>query len=407
MKNRLLTLVFLLFMPLSQANDSVFQLSMMVDNAAKNYGFANAEEMFDRFDGVSLSNEFPGYISNVSAVNSQIDYRGLTMLMSYAVNSSVLVFSIPELNILETFDGNGNRDTANDMFVDFLKGEGDNIINLINKRLAQRSPVDPFAGNPTSMMGAMVSASYNQGTAVTRNQANIAPSSNAAENLLAAGLQFGSMTQAGTDVDVWNLPLSYTWAEEDGHNLTFKMPISMVDAAGSKSYKIGLGLAYQKPMSDKWLLTPAFEYGLMGSEDLLSGGQLISLSLTSLYTFDRVTEGVSISMGNMAGYYKTLPTKIGDVDIDPDITSQVLKNGIIVDTKADMFGTEVNVQYFLSDTRFFGDNLYAEHYNEVGLSITPVKKGGIYNYLGLTFSYLWSSSAEDIDGLKVGLVYTF
>lgn len=406
MKKRLIAMVFLLFTPISFA-DPVFHLSMIVDNVAKEYGFANAEEMFDRFDGVSLTNEFSNYQSGVSAISGVINYRGLAMTMSYEANSSVLVFAVPELNILETFDGNGNRDIANDLFVDFLKGEGDSIINQINKRLAQRSPVDPFAGNPTSMMGTMVSASFDHGAAVVRNPANIVPSANAAENLLAAGLQFGSLTQAGTDVDVWSLPLSYTWAEEDGHNLSFKMPISMVDAAGSKSYKVGLGLAYQKPMNKNWLLTPSFEYGLMASEDLLSGGQLISFTITSLYTFEPVSDGVSISIGNMAGYYKTLPTKIGDVDVDPDITSQVLKNGIIIDTKANMFNTNVNVQYFLSDTRFYGDNLYAEQYNEIGLSVTPSKKGGIYDYLGLTMSYLWSPSAEDINGLKIGLIYTF
>jgi hypothetical protein len=51
------------------------------------------------------------------------------------------------------------------------------------------------------------------------------------------------------------------------------MPVSMIDAAGSKSYKIGLGLAYQMPMSKSWLLTPSFEHGLMASEDLLSAGK--------------------------------------------------------------------------------------------------------------------------------------
>ena len=406
MKNKLLTLILLTFLSPAMA-DPVFTLSMQVDQLSKLYGFANAEDMFDRFDGISLSNEFPDYMREISQINGQIDYRGMPMFMSYAHNSSILVFDVPSLGIHQTFDGNGNRDVANDLFVEFLKGEGGDIINRINKHLAQLSPVDPFAGNPTSLMGSMVGTTFDDGTQIVRNPINVSPSSNAGENLLATGIQFGSMTQGGTDVDVWSIPIQYTWAEEDGHNLTFKMPISMIDAAGSKSYKFGLGLAYQMPMSKRWLLTPSFEYGLMGSKYLLSAGQIISVAVTSLYTFDPVGDDISISVGNMLGAYKTLPTTIGDIDVDPDISSQVMKNGLIIDTKNTLFGMQVNVQYFASDTRFFGDNLYAEHYNEVGLSVTPVKKGGIYDFLGITFTYLFSSSADDIDGVKLGLVYTF
>jgi hypothetical protein len=63
------------------------------------YGFANAEDIFDRFDGISLSNEFPDYMREIAEITGQIDYRGMPMIMSYAHNNPILVFDVPSLGI--------------------------------------------------------------------------------------------------------------------------------------------------------------------------------------------------------------------------------------------------------------------------------------------------------------------
>jgi hypothetical protein len=59
-------------------------------------------------------------------------------------------------------------------------------------------------------MGSMVATTFDSGTQIVRNPINVNPSSNSGENLLATGIQFGSMTQGGTDVDVFILPTKHT-----------------------------------------------------------------------------------------------------------------------------------------------------------------------------------------------------
>ncbi len=388
---------------------SLMNLDMTVGSDSGSFSFSSVEDLINQFESNNINDTFPSYVDDVTFVDSAVDYRSLPMVMTFQTNSTTLEFSIPELNISETFDGQGDRDEAIDQLEDYLKGKDSDTANRINRKLVELSPSSPIAGNPAAMMNVMVDSAFDAGVGFDRVQGNVAASELSDENRIGIGIDYANYDQAGQSTDNWNLPLKYTWADENGQNLTINLPLSYTDTEGSETYKARLGITYQYPVNDNWLLTPVVEYGVAASEDLYDGAQMVSGAVTSMYTFDPVPvagEEISISLGNMAGYYKTLPLEVSDYEVDPEITNQVTKNGILVDTLVEMFAAyPLNVQYILTDSRYFGDDVYSDNFNEIGFSIRPAHTSS--DFLALTVLYIASPSSEDISGFKANMFYSF
>ena len=227
--------------------------------------------------------------------------------------------------------------------VDYLKDS--DLANRLSRYLAARSPTSVLAGNPSSLQSSLAASAFDSGTDTgsggdsggdggdggTASGGGAAMAA-AANHAFPVGLQFGRYRQGGKDVNNHSLPLRYAYEWADGRKLNVGLPLSYVTVGDAKVYRIGLEVGYTLPMNDRWKLTPGIGYGLVGSKDLLSGAQIGSFSLTSLYTFDKSVVGGdnwSLSVGNMAGYYKTFPIKVADVKIDPDLKNQIVKNGLI------------------------------------------------------------------------------
>ena len=65
----------------------------------------------------------------------------------------------------------------------------------------------------------------------------------------------------------------------------------------------------------------------------------------------------------------------------------------------------VNVKAYFTDTRFFGDALYSERYNEIGLFVSRAKKSRFEGGTGLNLSYLFAE--KDIKGFQLAYSYKF
>ncbi|MFC3151518.1 hypothetical protein ACFOEK_10815 [Litoribrevibacter euphylliae] len=415
LRNAYIVLLSTLF-PLSAHADELLQIDMQVGNSTGMFGFSTVEDMITQYEGASLQDVFPAYVDNVTFVNSTVDYRGLPMQLVFQTNSTVLQFTIPSLNINETFDGQGDRDTALDQLEEYLKGQGGETANLINRELIKISPNSPVAGNPASLMNSMVDNAFHSGTGHKKPSANIAAIAMASddmteENKIGIGIDYAKYDQAGQDTDVWNVPLSYSFNLSEGRSLTIKAPISYIDQEGSETYKARLGASYQHPVNDHWILTPVLEYGVVASEELYDGGQIISGSITSLFTFNSfkfIDEEISISIGNMFGQYETMELEIDDYEVDPDQENTVYKHGIFVDTIVNIFEElPLNVEYIITDSRYKGDEVYADQISEFGVSIKPAFASTRDDALGLTLLYVRSPSAEDISGFQSKLFYEF
>ncbi|GLQ31556.1 hypothetical protein [Litoribrevibacter albus] len=405
------TLILIALLPSFAFAAKLLEVDMTVDNSQRQKSsFKSVDKMIDQFQNDSIRDIFPSYVDNVTQVDANVNYRGLPMGLNFALNSTTLQFSIPSLNINENFDGQGDRERALRLLEEYLKGNGGETANRINRELIKISPTSPIAGNPASLMNSMVDNAFYSGTGFKKAPVNIAAGEMAEENKIGIGIDYAKYDQAGYDTDVWNIPISYSWTDKSGQSLTIKAPISYIDQEGSETYKARLGASYQYPVNEHWIVTPVFDYGIIASEDLYDGGQIISGSITSLFTFDSTkffSKEISISIGNMFGQYETMELSVDDYEVDPDQENTVYKHGIFVDTIVNLMDTPLNFEYIITNARYKGDDVYADNISEFGLSIKPAYASSRDNSMGLTLLYLRSPHAEDISGFQSKLFYSF
>ena len=411
MKKTVCAVAFLLDILSPVVAGDLFSVSITVDGEMNSFGFSNVEGVFDQIHEDGLTEAFPEYTER-SMAGATIDFRGLEMRADFVGATSGLVFEVPSLDIRETFDG-ATRDASLEMLEEFLKDEGEDILNRIQAALIATSPVDPIAGNPNSLMGTMVAGQFRAGfedrtTNIDKAAAPATEEDYDPDNLLTYGARFGRFTAAGKASSVLTLPLGYSFRlKEDGPGLRavdISLPITYADIEGGKSGAVSLGIGLTYAMNERWSLSPAAGAGLVGSVDLGSAGGIGSLSLTSAYTIPR--EGWSLNIGNMLGYYETLDVELGDYDFNPGVSNTVLRNGLMISIPSTMGGRKVTTEVWGIDTRFFGSDLYSEYYDEFGVSfgLTKTRERSIENHLRAGISYL---TGDGVKGWRANLSYSF
>ncbi|MBF0362889.1 MAG: hypothetical protein HQK49_17855 [Oligoflexia bacterium] len=393
-------LVIILLLPSAFAN--VFNLTMTVEGVTKQFGYSKFEDVLSAVKLNQISNNFPGY-SGTGSVGINLDFRGLPMSLSYASGSTDLVLSVPLMGINKTFSGT-SRDATNDQFKDWLKKDGQATLNDILKKMAELSPYDPVAGNPTSLMGGMVTADFNRGFNPS-SSTTTAGGAKDTSNLFGIGLQYGLYKASGLNASNYTLPLSYTirFASDPRKQLIFDIPLNYLKVEDAKSYNVGISASFKFPVIDNWILTPSMGTGVAGSVDMASVGQIVSGSMTSSYTWD--LQKVHLNLGNMLGYYQTIKIKIAGYESNPKLSNTVFRNGFMVSIPHKISTWDSESEIFVVDTRFFGDKLYLEQYNEFGFSLGSVKsRADLIRYLRGGFTYLFSSKTK---GYVFNVGYSF
>ena len=411
-------------------------------------GFANVEDAIDQIDPDNVA----GFnYADTDEIFLQLDFRGLDSVLAFGADNPTgvpmrtigvndLRFVVTTAGIDEVFTGS-TRDEAIEKLRDFLK-ENKTALRSLLTQLARRSPIDPLAGNPFSLMTQRMTGDFKDGfthkvsqiwgcgtsafnlnsdqpfmVAANGPLGDIFEDAQARANALRGQneLYLGTMLQAteakmGSDSYKSNtvqLPFSYTvkFDANPGHKLRFELPISATDTEGAKTYSLGFGLAYTYPATDDWSLTPGISVGATGSEDLGAAGGVGAYSLTSAYTF-RIA-GVALSLGNSVGRYESLPIKIGDVSAEADVKNTVFTNGILISGPQSLIAKNLVMEYSFTDTRITGDDVYAEYYDEVGIAIGYIDTdyGSVDSFLKAGISYFKGDS--DITGAKFNLGYRF
>lgn len=434
------TLLMSATMP-SMAAD-LFTVRVVVDGSAeRRFGFNNAESAFDQLDADRLSDEFN--YNSASAVDTLLDFRGLPMQLEFAAASNTLLLDIPAIGVSEIFVGQGatpddQRRDALRQAEDFFKSDGGANFRLVQRELVRSSPVDPLAGNPFSLQTRMIQSDFNRGfthkvsqnygcgtTAFRRMETPMMVASaepvpdifddwerrfqkRRAGNEIGIGASAAFYESGPFDGLNINLPLSYSF-NFDGdarQKLRIELPLSYADIDGALIYGAGLNLAYTHPLTDAWTLTPAIGAGVSGSEELASGGGFYSAAVTSSYTLK--LGDWALSIGNGLGYYKSMSVKFGDYKSDPDIANTALTNGLLLSGPSSLLADNLILEYFITDTRLFGDALYSESYDEVGVSLGHVRfesEGVVDSYFKGSLSYLIGEN--DVKGIRVSLSYRF
>lgn len=337
--------------------DALFNVAACVDGERKVLSFNNITDAVKSLDDSTLGYEFPSYQNN-SQVDATLYIRGINANGSYAANSTTLNFNVPSIGISEKFDG-GSRDASAEMLEDWLKKNGEDIL----RELIKVSPVDPIAGNPASLQTLMANTSYDLGTNPSFDNLQPGPS-------FGIGLRFGRYSSGQYDQDLMTLPLRYAYSFDSGDKLIISLPLTYVDTEGAKTYSVNFGIAYKKQLSDQWALTPSIGYGAVGSLDLGAAGQIMSASLTSDYIILDNSK-YRLRMGNMVGYYSTLATNLGDYSVDYQLKNEITRNGIslLLPISKKIRGQKLAWNVYVIDTRYFGDDLYSNYSDEIGITL--------------------------------------
>ncbi|PLX69244.1 MAG: hypothetical protein C0602_07460 [Denitrovibrio sp.] len=397
----------------SVAFAGVFDIYLETAGSSYSQSFSDFESVIDDLDLDQMEKNLSGY-TETSAVRGYIDFRGIDINLSAAAGDTAIVLSIPAIGISETFSGL-DRDASIDQIEDWLKDNGDGVMSKLMEELAASTATDPVAGNPTSAQSRMVSMDYdyavNSDGAIEMNSVGAGSGLNA--NMVSIFARYSNYDLDGVSSKTYALPLAYTIKFNNSKNsLSIRVPISVINVDGSEAYNAGLGLGFTYFVNDSWSLVPAIGYTAVGSIDLASAAQLVSGSLTSSYAFS--LDKYTLTMGNMVGYYKTIPFSYQDYTVDTDIKNTVFRNGLNLNIPSDGLAKGTSFEIFVTDTRYLGSELYVDQYNEVGLSYGFAKikqkdtKGGkvknIMRKVRLGFTYLF---AKDVSGYSVNFGFSF
>lgn len=372
--------------------------------------FNAIEDMANKLDNAGLRSVFSNYTS-VSAANVTLNVRGLPATASYALNSTALRFQVPSAGIDITFRG-ATRDQSQDQLLDFLKGKGSGLLTEMLKSLVANSPVDPVAGNPASLQSRMSEQTFGNATGFgTLGDPTGTPDGKggfvAVPNLVTVGGDVGVARSGGYTSQMATIPIKYSYYFSDPrYAITVDLPITYVRTEGANSGQASLGLGFRFPVAENWYLVPSARVGAAGSLDLGAGALLYSGDLTSVYNI--YTGDLKVTIGNGVGYYRSQKLHIGDVSIDYDLQNTALKNGVSVEGPLGftMFDRPTSWQAYVTDTHMFGDKLYVQHYDEVGLlfGTRPTMDGQSWDSFRLGVSY---THGNNYNALKANFGYRF
>lgn len=198
-------------------------------------------------------------------------------------------------------------------------------------------------------------------------------------NLIGLQINGGSFKAGGFRGTSLTAPLKYTLKLDHwpGTKLTFKLPLTYVDIEGADVYSVAPGGGLTAPITRNWAVTASIAYGLMGSYDATSVGQIIGGAMTSKYDLAKhlpvgnlgLSKRTKIILGNIIDRYQTLKLSIGDYSFNPDIRNTAFKNGrCSLILSASKF-SEAIIWKWTPRTYLAGTDLYLNHFHELSLGI--------------------------------------
>ena len=377
-------------------------------NSCAGVSAKTAKDFFAAFETANTSKLFPGSNTTTDAIRVDGGFNSLLMSIGFAQNSPALTFSVPGLNINQTFNG-ATRDASGDLLEDYLKKN--DVIGKIMNYQAKNSPFSPITGQG-GLLPSTVANDFNSSfTSVATNIA--APMKTASEaivngtasNQIGVGVGVSTGKIKGLKTNAISLPLSYTFRNDldPRRQLVLQLPITYSEVDGAKSIQGGLGVAYRFPMSDNWTLTPGVKYSGVASADLATIAGLYSATVASTYIMEMGS--FDLAIGNMIGLYKTAKFKAGDYSFNPSISTTGFRNGVMLSQPVMLGGSKMSMEYSLIDTRYSGDKPFASNSQEIGVTVGTNKSAfSARSFIRGGISYV---KAKDSNALNINFGYWF
>lgn len=325
----------------------------------------------------SSSNNFFDFISSI--VNTKGPFQSFTG-RSYAGNTTFLGvrdairfsgnapgtavnITLTPTGFNRTFTG-PTKDAVDDQIEKFFKTEGASAIADFLKAVAKTSPIAVTDGNPNAATSVEATTTFS-GLGFT-------PIDELGDGLEAAtgttqprfggislGLNTGKFEAGAFEGTLYELSGSLLNFGGDMVRVMVPVHASFLELdggakVGGAGFAVALPIRYLRMSKDKhvnWRITPTLGMSVRGSADLASLSPLWNYGLVNTVDY-RVTPKLVISMVNQYTVHKSFSVSYDDLDFDPDVNQQILKNGFRFTTP---LSRRVIADGFIIDTRFLKD----------------------------------------------------
>lgn len=381
-----------------------YQAAITIPPNSAQFSAPNLKDLKRDLSADSLAEHFPNY-TPTSPLVFGINLRGLESISSFAANSTQLVVTFPDTGRTFTFDG-GTRDASLSLYKEFIQDAGGN--GHLLRSYARYSPIDPIAGNPTSLMSLMATGDYQLGRLSPYSGCSCEWNSQPVVHqfqLGVAGLR--TFNREGFDSTLVNFPLRYSYSPNLDWALILDAPITYIRNGGASSVVGSLGVGLRFPVTDFWALTGTSRFGFGGSLDLCASGAFYSAGINSQLDYN--AWDLVFSMTNYVGYFTSVNLWLSGVNFNYQLHNYIFKNGITI-TACDGFtlcGHPFGLNVSFVDTDFQREYLYISHYDEVGFQIFTNGINPCLDYDCAILGFTYMFGPKKYKGYNLNLTYQF
>jgi hypothetical protein len=361
-------------------------LPNLVEALVKNQG-AFAPLVGNNFTGSLTYYGLPGAVA--------VDVQGVTQL--------TITSSLTGLN--KTFTGTDRSDLENQL-TDWLLKDGDKEVSKLMQAVAEQSAAAITDGNPSSATARMADRSFSTFGLYPATRVMHGSGEGNSAGLWFHTRQSKSDTPVGS-IDSADYEFSLPWWINFGPHVSLVGVGSgqYMDTAGTAIYGAGgdLGLAIRPFVRDEesgfgWQITPFAGLQGVGTYDGATGGLLDQFGVSNRFEF-QLPHGIQLIVANQYSHHSSLKLKIEDVNIDPKVQQDVLKNALMVDfplwSAASLYGNA-----FVADTRFLQDAAI-DNYQTLGAGLA-------FRHDSMSLNvYVSRDFAKDYSSWNAGLGLTF
>ncbi|MDP3858846.1 MAG: hypothetical protein Q8Q73_13900 [Stagnimonas sp.] len=385
------------------AADAV-DLTVTVDGSSTSASFTSVEGALGVIGTATVDSYFSGYFAGYtdgSAAMASVSYLEVLTNYRFDAGSNTLHFEIPSIGFSRDFTSD-TRQNSNRLLRDFLRDNGDQLLEQMERYRVENSPNSPVAGNPSSLQAAIVGQDFDN---LGSDMPTPGSSGRVGGGATQIGFEAGSFSTGNLHGSNYTLPLSYTVAVGDrGHELRLSLPLTYTLLEGSEVYSGSFGATYRMPVGEHLSVQGGLTYGAVYSEDLLQVVQLGGASLGASYRFE--LGGARVMPALLLGYVTSLPFQVTRYAFDPDIESYTVKLGQIVENDLTLYGHPVRVQLFAANSRVLGQRFFIDSYTDLGFNVALLPPSG-NKLLRRLKAGITATLAENYDAARLNFGYAF
>ncbi len=305
----------------------------------------------------------------------RLTYYGLPGALTVSVQGNTqLTITSPLTGLNRTFTGT-DRNDLQDQLTDWLLKDGSHEAAKLVQAAAERSAAAITDGNPSSATARLADRAF--GAFGLFPAARVMRGSEPGH--YAAFWFHTRQAQADTPVgtaESADYELNIPWWLNLNRNFSLIGNASgqYMDTEGTAIYGGGsdLGLGIRPIVRDEqcgvgWQITPFIGLHGIGSYDGVVGGLLDQFGIASRLEF-QLSHDILLIVANQFSHFNSLELKIEDVEIDPQVEQNVLKNALMVDFPL-WAAKSLYANGFFVDTRFLQDAAI-DNYQTVGAGLS-------------------------------------